>query len=109
MSFEKPYEGIRVVDLSQGVAGPYCAMLLAQYGAEVIKVEPPEGDWARLLGTPKGDHTAFSYLPNMGKRSIAVDLKSEAGHAIVDRLVADADVFLEGFRPGVVDRLGFGY
>lgn len=109
MSFEKPYEGIRVVDLSQGVAGPYCAMLLAQYGAEVIKVEPHGGDWSRQLGPPQGDHTTFSFIANLGKRSIALDLKSEEGRAIVERMVGDADVFMEGFRPGVADRLGLSY
>jgi CoA:oxalate CoA-transferase len=109
MSFEKPYEGIRVVDLSQGVAGPYCAYLLARHGAEVIKVEPLEGDWSRSLGARYGDHTAFSVAANLGKKSIAVDLKTDAGKKIVEQLIPDADVFLEGFRPGVIDRLGFGY
>jgi CoA:oxalate CoA-transferase len=109
MSFEKPYEGLRVVDMSQGVAGPYCAMLLARHGADVIKVEPLHGDWARVLAPVYGDHTAYSVAGNTGKRSLAVDLKSDAGKAIVDRLIPDADVFLEGFRPGVIDRLGFSY
>lgn len=109
MSFDKPYEGIKVVDLSQGVAGPYCAMLLARHGAEVIKVEPLEGDWSRALGVRYGDHTAFSVAANLGKKSLAVDLKADAGRKIVERLAAQADVFLEGFRPGVIDRLGFAY
>jgi len=109
MSFEKPYEGLRVVDLSQGVAGPYCAMLLARHGADVVKVEPLDGDWSRLLAPVYGDNTAFSVCANIGKRSIAVDLKADEGRAIVDRLVSDADVFLEGFRPGVIDRLGFSF
>ena len=76
MSFERPYEGIKIVDMSQGIAGPYCAMLLAQHGAEVIKVEPHQGDWSRMLGTPTNDHTEFSFVANMGKRSLAIDLKS---------------------------------
>jgi crotonobetainyl-CoA:carnitine CoA-transferase CaiB-like acyl-CoA transferase len=109
MSFEKPYEGLKVVDLSQGVAGPYCAMLLGRHGADVIKVEPLEGDWSRMLGTIHGGNTSYSVAANLGKRAIAVDLKTEKGRAIVDALVKDADVFLEGFRPGVIDRLGFGY
>jgi crotonobetainyl-CoA:carnitine CoA-transferase CaiB-like acyl-CoA transferase len=109
MSFERPYQGLRVVDMSQGVAGPYCAMLLAQNGADVIKIEPAQGDWARHLGRTYGDHTAFSVVANMGKRSIAVDLKHEEATAIVDKMVATANVFLEGFRPGVIDRLGFSY
>jgi crotonobetainyl-CoA:carnitine CoA-transferase CaiB-like acyl-CoA transferase len=109
MTFDKPYQGIKVVDLSQGVAGPYCAMLLARHGAEVIKVEPLDGDWSRALGARYGDHTAFSVAANIGKKSLAVDLKSAEGREVVDRLTRDADVFLEGFRPGVIDRLGFGY
>ena len=109
MSFEKPYAGIKVVDLSQGVAGPYCAYLLARHGAEVIKVEPLEGDWSRALGARYGDHTAFSVAANLGKKSLAVDLKTDAGKRIVEQLIPTADVFLEGFRPGVIDRLGFGY
>jgi crotonobetainyl-CoA:carnitine CoA-transferase CaiB-like acyl-CoA transferase len=106
---DRPYEGIRVVDLSQGVAGPYCAMLLARHGADVVKVEPLEGDWARVLGRVYGDHTAFSVPANLGKRSIALDLKADGGRAIVEKLLPTADVFIEGFRPGVIDRLGFSY
>ncbi len=109
MSHEKPYAGLRVVDLSQGIAGPYCAMLLAQYGAEVIKVEPPEGDWARVLGPRYGSHTAFSVIGNLGKRGIVLDLKQEADKEKLRRLVRTADVFMEGFRPGVAARLGFGF
>lgn len=109
MSFEKPYAGLKVVDLSQGIAGPYCAMLLAQWGADVIKVEPPEGEWARMLGPRYGDHTAFSVVGNLGKRCIALDLKQAAGTAALKAVLAGADVFLEGFRPGVIARLGFDY
>ena len=110
MSYDAPFAGLKVVDLSQGIAGPYCAMLLAQYGADVIKVEGiGEGDWVRTIGTRYGDHSTFSVIGNLGKRSIAVDLKSEAGKQIVWRLIEGADVFLEGFRPGVIKRLGFDY
>lgn len=110
MSYEAPFAGLKVIDLSQGVAGPYCAMLLAQYGADVIKVEPIDtGDWSRTLGTVYGDHTAYSIPANLGKRSIALDLKQDAGRAVLWRLLGGADVFLQGFRPGVIDRLGFGY
>ncbi|SNT72819.1 CaiB/BaiF CoA transferase family protein [Paracoccus seriniphilus] len=109
MSFEKPYEGLKVVDLSQGLAGPYCGMLMAQQGADVIKIEPQGGDWARLIGGVYGDHTAYSIVANMGKRALAVNLKSEPSGQIVDRLIADADVFIEGYRPGVAERLGYGY
>ena len=110
MSYAAPYAGLKVVDLSQGVAGPYCAMLLAQYGANVIKVEPTEtGDWSRGLGVTYADHTAYSIPSNLGKRSIALDLKGEAGKAVLWRLIQGADVFLQGFRPGVIERMGFGY
>jgi crotonobetainyl-CoA:carnitine CoA-transferase CaiB-like acyl-CoA transferase len=110
MSSDKPFAGLKVIDVSQGVAGPYCAMLLAQYGANVIKVEPPgTGDWARNLGVVYGDQCAYSLPANLGKRAIALDLKQEDGQAILWRLIRGADVFLQGFRPGVIDRLGFGY
>ena len=110
MSYDAPFAGLKVVDLSQGIAGPYCAMLLAQHGAEVIKVEGlGDGDWARVLGVRYQGHTAFSIIGNLGKRSIAVDLKSAAGKEIVWRLLKGADVFLEGFRPKVIHRLGFDY
>jgi crotonobetainyl-CoA:carnitine CoA-transferase CaiB-like acyl-CoA transferase len=110
MSYDKPFAGLKVVDVSQGVAGPYCAMLLAQYGANVIKVEPPgTGDWARNLGVLYGDQCAYSIPSNLGKRAIALDLKQADGQGILWRLIRGADVFLQGFRPGVIERLGFGY
>jgi CoA:oxalate CoA-transferase len=109
MSFERPYEGLRVVDMSQGVAGPYCAMLLAQHGADVIKIEPRDGDWARSLGQEYGDHSAFSIAANLGKRSLVIDLKHKDSQSIVDKMIAEADVFIEGFRPGVMDRLGYSF
>jgi crotonobetainyl-CoA:carnitine CoA-transferase CaiB-like acyl-CoA transferase len=109
MSYDAPFAGLRVVDLSQGIAGPYAAMLLAQYGADVIKVEPPEGDWSRALGRRYGDLTAFAVAANLGKRSIVLDLKTDEGLAAVRKLAASADVFMESFRPGVAARLGIGY
>src|SRR5688572_15215355 len=92
MSYEAPFAGLRVADLSQGIAGPYCAMLLAQHGADVIKVEPPAGDWSRTLGVRHGDQSAFSIAANLGKRSIVVDLKEERGTRIVRHLTEQADV-----------------
>src|SRR5215213_2992896 len=106
---EAPYRGLRVVDFGQGIASPYCAMLLGVYGAEVIKVEPPEGDWSRYLGTTYGNHTALSAVYNRGKRSLCLDLKHEDGIAVAKKLAADCDVLIEGFRPGVAARLGLGY
>jgi crotonobetainyl-CoA:carnitine CoA-transferase CaiB-like acyl-CoA transferase len=106
---EAPYRGLRVLDFGKGIASPYCAMLLGVYGAEVIKVEPPEGDWSRYLGTTYGSHTALSAVYNRGKRSLCLDLKQQAGIGIARRLARDCDVFIEGFRPGVAARLGIGY
>jgi len=109
MSYDAPFAGLRVVDLSQGIAGPYAGMLLAQYGADVVKVEPPEGDWARTLGRRYGDLSAFAIAANLGKRAIVLDLKTDEGRATVRKLASTADVFLESFRPGVAARLGVGY
>ncbi|MGB0554815.1 MAG: CaiB/BaiF CoA transferase family protein [Alphaproteobacteria bacterium] len=110
MGYDAPFAGITVLDLSQGIAGPYCGMMLAQQGADVIKVEPViGGDWARQLGVTYDDQTAYSITGNLGKRSLALDLKSDAGKDILWKLAESIDVFMEGFRPGVAARLGFGY
>ena len=106
---QAPYRGLQVLDFGQGIASPYAAMLLGVYGAEVIKVEPPEGDWSRYLGTTYGNHTALSAVYNRGKRSLCLDLKSGQGIAIAKRLALTSDVVIEGFRPGVAARLGIGY
>jgi len=106
---DAPYRGLRVLDFGQGIASPYCAMLLGVYGADVIKVEPPEGDWSRYLGTTYGSHTTLSAVYNRGKRSLCLDLKQERGIAIARQLARESDVFIEGFRPGVAARLGIGY
>ena len=104
-----PLHGVRVLDLTQGLAGPYCAMLLAQYGAEVVKVEPPEGDWCRSLGPPYDDRTPAYVCCNRGKRGIVVNLKEAAGRDVLLTLAARADVMMESNRAGVADRLGIGY
>ncbi len=110
MGYDAPFAALKLLDLSQGIAGPYCGMLLAQQGADVIKVEPVDGgDWARRLGVTYGSQTAYTITGNLGKRSLALDLKSDAGKRILDQLVEQADVFMEGFRPGVIAKLGFGY
>ena len=109
MSFDKPYEGIKVVDLSQGVAGPYCAMLLARHGAEVVKVEPLEGDWSSALGAVYGDNTAFSVAANLGKKSLALDLRAPEGKAIFRRLAATADAVLNNLRGDQPAKLGLTY
>jgi crotonobetainyl-CoA:carnitine CoA-transferase CaiB-like acyl-CoA transferase len=107
---EGAYTGLRVLDLGQGVAAPYCAMLLATHGAEIVKLEPVEGDWSRGLGTQyHGEHTAMSAHCNRGKRSLALDLKSPAAREIALALADRADIVIESYRPGVAARLGLGY
>ena len=109
MSYATPYAGLKIVDISQGFAGPYCAGIFALYGADVIKVEPFEGDWIRAIGESYGGQTPLGMVANPHKRSIALNLKSDAACDIVHKLAADADVFLESFRPGVSARLGVGF
>ncbi len=104
-----PLAGIKVVDLSQIVSGPMAAALLADQGAEVIKVESPGGDPVRGLGPRKGDRSSMFIAVNRGKRGLAIDLKTDGGRAILERLVGWADVLVENFRPGVMEKLGFGY
>jgi len=105
----RPLEGIRVLDFSQGVAGPHCGMMFALYGADVIKVEPPEGDWSRPLGTAIGDMSAVFVAYNQGKRGLVLDLQSDHGVAVARDLVRRSDIVIENFRPGVIDRLGLGW
>jgi crotonobetainyl-CoA:carnitine CoA-transferase CaiB-like acyl-CoA transferase len=106
-------EGIKVVDLTQFLPGPMMTVMMADQGAEVIKVEPPQGDPARHQGpfekAENGGHSVWFGNLNRGKKSVALDLKSEAGAAKLRQLCVDADVFVEGFRPGVMKRLGFDY
>lgn len=109
----QPLKGRKVIDLTQVLAGPFCAYQLALLGAEVIKIEPPDGgDWARSGGSDRALSDAGMALgfmtQNAGKQSIAIDLKTAAGHALALELAADADVFLENFRPGTAVRLGLG-
>jgi crotonobetainyl-CoA:carnitine CoA-transferase CaiB-like acyl-CoA transferase len=104
-----PLAGIKVIDLSQIVSGPMAAAMLADQGAEVIKVESPGGDPVRVLGPRKGDLSAMFIAVNRGKQGLAIDLKSAGGQAILTRLIAGADVIIENFRPGTMERLGFDY
>jgi crotonobetainyl-CoA:carnitine CoA-transferase CaiB-like acyl-CoA transferase len=106
----RPLEGIRILDLSIALTGPYAVTLLADQGAEVIKVERPGiGDLARWVGVSVNGMSALYLMCNRGKRSIAVDIKAPEGVAIVKQLAARADVVIQNFRPGVMDRLGLGY
>lgn len=108
----QPLAGMKVLDFSQVMAGPYCSMLLADMGADVIKIEPPgTGDQTRgSMGFKmKGDDSLGFMNLNRNKRSLALNLKSEAGRDVVHRMVRDADVLVENFRPGVMTRLGLDY
>lgn len=105
-----PLDGIRILDLSRLAPGPYCSMLLADLGADVIKVEEPStGDYMRSMFPPIKEQSAFFISLNRNKRSLTVNLKSEDGREIIKKLARSSDVLLEGFRPGVMDRLGLGY
>ena len=110
---DRALSGVRVLDFSIMMAGPYCTRLLADHGADVIKVEPPEGDDMRqrqpLRAGADGRHSAYFGQLNAGKRSIALDLKSADAAALARRLAERCDVLVENFRPGVMDRLGLGY
>lgn len=105
-----PFAGLKVLDLSIALTGPYPAALLADQGADVIKVERPDtGDLARWVGVMVNGMSALYLVCNRGKRSIAVDISTADGAAIVRELAATTDVFIENYRPGVMDRLGLGY
>jgi crotonobetainyl-CoA:carnitine CoA-transferase CaiB-like acyl-CoA transferase len=104
-----PLAGIKIIDLSAVVSGPMAAGILADQGAQVIKVEPRQGDLTRIIGPAKGDITGLFAAINRGKRSIVLDLKQTSARAVLRDLLADADVLIENFRPGAMARLGFGY
>jgi formyl-CoA transferase len=106
----RPLDGIRVVDLSRVLAGPYCSLLLADMGAEVIKVEEPgKGDDTRAWPPFAGGESTYFMSVNRGKKSLTLDLKHEGGKTVLRRLLEGADVLLENFRPGTLERLGFGH
>ena len=109
-SWSGPLQGIRVLDFTRVLAGPSASLALADLGAEVLKVEPPgTGDETRLF-PPFRDNVSHYFLSvNRGKKSIVVDLKTDAGVALVRELAAKCDVLIENYRPGVMDRLGLGY
>src|SRR5215510_7403619 len=106
----RPLDDVFVVDLSRILSGPICTMMLADMGAEVIKVEPPpHGDDSRQWGPPfVGGISTYFHSINRNKKSLGLNLRSEAGREILWKLIDRADVLLENFKPGVLDRLGFG-
>src|SRR5258706_11967197 len=101
--------GLRVVDLTQVMAGPFCTMLLADFGADVIKVEPPNGDSTRTMPGAVGTDSPSFNAVNRGKRSVVVNLKTTGGVDAVRALARTADIFVENYRPGVMAALGLDY
>jgi crotonobetainyl-CoA:carnitine CoA-transferase CaiB-like acyl-CoA transferase len=104
-----PLEGVKVLDFSRVLAGPYATRMLSDLGADVLKVEPPEGDVTRHFGKQDGGVAGFYLQQNIGKRNISLDLKSEGARALVLRLAAEADIIVENYRPGVTHRFGLGW
>lgn len=102
-----PLQGIKVLDLTSMVSGPVAAMMLGDQGADVIKVEPTHGEQLRYLGEKHNDITPTFYSCNRNKKSLAIDLKSDAGKEVLWKLIDDADVLLQNFRPGAIKRMGF--
>ena len=103
-----PLTGYRIVDLTAMISGPVATMMLADQGAEVIKVEPPAGDIVRRMGHDLGGVTSSFVSANRSKKSVVLDLKSDRGRGLLDRLVESADVFVQNFRPGTAERMGIG-
>ena len=101
-----PLDGLRVIDLTRVLSGPFCTMILGDLGADVIKIEPPKGDPVRAQGTMTEGHSGYFAGFNRNKRSVVLDLYSPAGKAALNRLLADADVLVENFRPGTLEKLG---
>ena len=102
-------KGIKIIDLTRFVAGPHCALVLSDLGAEVIKIEKPnKGDDLRIIGPKVDNISLWAAVLNRGKKSLSLDLKSEEGRKIFLKLVKSADVVLENFRPGVMERLNLG-
>ncbi|MEA3056728.1 MAG: hypothetical protein QOD30_2160, partial [Actinomycetota bacterium] len=104
-----PLEGIRVLDFSRVYSGPFCGRALSDLGADVVKIEPPDGDLSRFLGPKSGSLTRYHAQQNAGKRNISLDLHRPEAHDVLLKLVEGADILLENFRPGVMDRFGLGY
>ena len=101
--------GLRVIDLTRVLGGPYCTQILADHGADVIKVEPPAGDEVRDWGPPFHDEDAAYFVGiNRNKRSIGLDLASEGGRAVLLKMLESADVLIENFKPGTLDKWGIG-
>ena len=103
-----PLDGVRVIDLTSMISGPVATMMLADQGADVIKVEPLSGELVRFMGPNREGLTSGFISANRRKRSLAVDLKTEKGMDVVKALIPTADVFVQNFRPGAIERMGLG-
>ncbi len=111
MASEAPLAGVKVVDLTRHMAGPYATVMMADYGADVVKIESvPAGDPTRGMGLhfQQGESALFLML-NRGKRSLAIDMRDPRGLDAVKKLIAESDVLIENYRPGVADKIGLGY
>ena len=109
MTASGPLSGLVVLDLTRVLAGPYCTMLLADLGARIVKVEPPDGDDSRRYGPFINGISGYFTAFNRGKESIVIDLKKEGDRAVFERLMAKADVLVENYRPGTMEKLGYGW
>jgi crotonobetainyl-CoA:carnitine CoA-transferase CaiB-like acyl-CoA transferase len=111
MSLNHALDGLKIIDLSRVLGGPFCSQILADHGAEVIKIEPPQGDETRGWGPPFNDDGLSAYFSgvNRNKRSIALDIRSDKGKEILHQLLADADIMLENFKTGSLEKWGLGY
>src|SRR3954454_2105564 len=106
MTVAGPLSGLTIIDLTRVLAGPYCTMLLADLGARVIKIEPPQGDDSRHYGPFINGRSGYFTALNRGKESIALDLKAEADRTIFEQLLGKADVLVENYRGGTMEKLG---
>jgi len=105
---KRPLDGLRVADFSRVLAGPYCTRMLADLGAEIIKIEPPEGDVSRRLGPRRGGMSGYYMQQNCGKQNVSLDLKNPRGRDLALQIIRRCDVLVENFRPGVMAGLGLG-
>ena len=105
----KPLKGLKVIELGQLIAGPFAGKFFAEFGAEVIKVEPPEGDPLRKWRKLHQGTSLWWHVQNRNKKSVTVDLRTAEGQGIVRRLAKDTDVIIENFRPGTLEKWGLGY
>ncbi|MDG2114282.1 MAG: CoA transferase, partial [Actinomycetota bacterium] len=98
----RPLDGVRVLDMSRVLAGPFAGRILSDLGAEVVKVEPPEGDVTRNWGLERAGLAGYFTQQNVGKRNICIDLQAEGGPDLIRQLAAEADILIENFRPGIM-------